>query len=73
LLAKTGFEGSPKLVPIPPPLPITDEDLEIVAEVCSRQRCAVSARRRDRARAATGEQPAGNIARTRTARWPSLR
>jgi len=59
-----------KIVPMPPPIQITDEDLEIAEEACraNAARCPRQGAIEDAGR---WEQTADNIARTRTPRWPS--
>ena len=58
-----------KIVQMPPPVQITDEDLEIAEDACrDAARCG---RKGSMEEAVTWERTADNIARNRTPRWPS--
>ncbi len=59
-----------KIVPMPPPVQITDEDLEIVETAC-RANAARCRRKGAIEEAEHWERTADNIARARTPRWPS--
>jgi hypothetical protein len=60
---------SDKIVRMPPPVPITDEDYRIVEESC-RRLAARCQRKREIKEAARWERAADRIARARTPRCP---
>ena len=59
-----------KIVPMPPPVQITDEDLEIAEDAC-RANAARCRRKGAIEEADHWQRIADNIARARTPRWPS--
>ena len=59
-----------KIVPMPPPVQITDEDLEI-AETACRDNAARCRRKGAIEEAEHWERTADNIARSADPRWPS--